>query len=165
MTLRETIDRAEARRLASSMAARLAAFDAGALVYVKDGGRIPGLALAGELGLPAVGLDIRYPLSRVLHDAPPWLGIPLLAVKELAYRLTAPEPGRAAEEPLPPPGTRVILFDDSASSGRTIRAALSLLAARGIPRDSVRVAVLRCGPRARPLVDCFGLSRRVRFAL
>lgn len=163
MPLRETIDRREACRMARSMSGQLADFDARALVYIRDGGQAPGQTLARELGLPARGLDIRYPMSRVLDTTSSWLHPPLLAVKELAYRMTEPRPEPSSEEPLPPTGTRVILFDDSASSGRTIRAALQILAARGIPRESVCVAVLRCGRRARPLVDHFAISRRVSF--
>ena len=163
MPLRETIESHEACRLARGLAGRLSGFRASALVYLMEGGRAPGLALAEELGLPARGLDIRYPLSRTLDAAPRWLRPPALAVKELAYRLTEPRPAGPKGEQLPSAGDRVVLFDDSASSGRTIRAALGILAARGIPRESVQVVVLRCGGRARPLVDHFAISRRVTF--
>ncbi|MBW2277316.1 MAG: phosphoribosyltransferase [Deltaproteobacteria bacterium] len=149
--------------MAQSMAGQLADFDATALIYLRDGGQAPGQTLARELGLPASGLDIRYPLSRVLDKAPGWLRPTLLVVKELTYRMTAPKPAPSDEEPLPPSGTRVILFDDSASTGRTIRTALKILATQGIPRECVCVTVLRCGSRARPLVDHFAMSRRVSF--
>jgi hypoxanthine phosphoribosyltransferase len=150
--------------MARSLADRLSGLEADALVYVRDGGRAPGRALADALGLPAIGLDVRYPLSRALDSTSGWLRIPLLAVKELTYRLTAPRPGNGSTDALPPAGSRVILFDDSASSGRTVAAALQILSAAGIPRERVCVTVLRCGPRARGLVDCFAIGRRVTFS-
>ena len=160
---RSRIDRREASRLARSLAKRLAGHDASALVYLRRGGQIPGLALADQLGLPASGLDIRYPISRMLDAAPSWARPALFAVKELAYRATVPSIEPVATDPLPAPGTRVILFDDSASSGRTIRRALTVLERNGIPRDKVMVAVLRCGPHARRLVDHYALESRVSF--
>jgi hypoxanthine phosphoribosyltransferase len=125
---------------------------------LQRGGQIPGQALADELGLPASGLDIRYPLSRLLDRSPSWARPALFAFKELAYRATPPSADPTTADPLPPSGTRVILFDDSASSGRTIRLALEVLEQGGIPREDIVVAVLRCGPRARGLVDHYAFE-------
>lgn len=100
----------------------------------------------------------------MLDVAPSWARPLLFAVKELAYRATAPETDRQTTDPLPEAGTRVILFDDSASSGRTIRRALEVLDRHGISRDRVAVAVLRCGPRAREVVDCWALETSAWFS-
>lgn len=161
--LRKRVDRATSTRLARELAGPLTGFEPEAVVFIRCGGEAPGLAIADELGLPARGLDVRYPLSRLIERAPRALRPALLAVKELAYRAAPP---RAADERdcrLPVAGTRVVLVDDSASSGRTVRAALAILDAHGIPRRSVRVAVVRCGPRAQPLVDAYALTERVVF--
>jgi hypoxanthine phosphoribosyltransferase len=140
---------------ARSLASRLAGFGAAVVVCVRRGGEPPARVIAGELGLPLFFLDVRYPFSRLLERA--WAPIrPLLFLfKEPLYRLgspaSAPDAGRSL--PAPGPGDRLLLVDDSASSGRTLEVALGLLAAKGWTRDRIRVAVLRCGTRARSLVD------------
>lgn len=161
--LRKKVDPAQSMRLARELAGRLTGFEPQAVVYVRRGGEAPGLAIADELSLPACEIDIRYPLSRLLELTPRALRPALLVVKEIAYRAARP---RAADESrlrLPDAGTRVVLVDDSASSGRTVRAALASLEAHGIPRSAVRVVVVRCGRRARPLVDAYALAEPVLF--
>jgi len=162
--LRRALDGRETAGLARSLAPRLAGLGARALVYLGQGGQEPGLELADALGLPACRLDIRYPLSRIIDGAPAWSRPALFAIKELAYRATMPGPTPAGAGELPEPSTRVILFDDSASSGRTIRTALRVLAEHGIPRECVTVAVLRCGRGARAVVDHYATAARVRMA-
>jgi adenine/guanine phosphoribosyltransferase-like PRPP-binding protein len=156
--LSKRIGRRRATQLARSLAGGLASHEARALVYLRRGGQVPGQALADELGLPASGLDIRYPVSRLLDRAPAWARPALFAIKELAYRATHPRIDAVATDALPAPGTRLILFDDSASSGRTLRRALEILASAGIPREKIAVAVLRCGRRARGLVDHYAFE-------
>ncbi|MDD5306263.1 MAG: hypothetical protein PHU25_02970 [Deltaproteobacteria bacterium] len=100
-------------------------------------------------------------MSRILSRRGSLARALMWPVKETAYRLTRPSfEGRAPDLA---PDVRVALIDDSASSGRTLRIALEVLSGLGIPRDRVYVAVLRCGPRARALVDAFVLERPVIF--
>jgi hypoxanthine phosphoribosyltransferase len=140
------------------LAAQLSGFGATAVVYLRRGGEAPARAIAAELGLPLFPLDVRYPHSRSLERIPIWARPPLFLFKEILYRLghpvPAPDAGRSL--PAPDPADRLLLVDDSASSGRTIAAALRILAERGWTRERIRVAVLRCGARARPWVDSVG---------
>jgi hypoxanthine phosphoribosyltransferase len=160
---RKRLDPSAQRRLALDLLPRLRPFSPQAVVFIRRGGETAGRAIAEELGVPALPLDIRYPATRLIERAPGPLAIVLLAAKELLYRATRPSPGSHRAQDLPPPGTRVLLVDDSASSGRTVRVALQTLAGAGIDRRSVRVAVIRCGPRARGRVDHFAVAERLFF--
>jgi hypoxanthine phosphoribosyltransferase len=151
------------RRMARELAGRLAPFDPRAVVYLRDGGRIAAEAVGSELGVPIHPLDVRYPLSRLIEGSPAPVEIALLACKEIAYRLTRPRHLPSGTS-LPPPGTRIALLDDSASSGRTIATALRVLEERGVGRDLVEVAVIRCGPRARRLVHHWILEEAARLS-
>jgi hypoxanthine phosphoribosyltransferase len=157
------LDRATIEELARELARRLAPFEPAAVIYLERGGALPGRAIARRLRIPWYPLEIHYPATGVLRSLPRPLGALAVPFKELCYRLTAPRPARRAAITLPPPDTRVVLVDDSASSGRTLRVALALLAARGFDRERVRVVVLRCGRRARGLVDCYAVAEPVRF--
>jgi hypoxanthine phosphoribosyltransferase len=143
------------RKKALELVPRLAAFDPAAIVYVASGGRLPGTVVAEALGLPLHGLDIRYPFSRLASRVPPAVRALAWPVKEILYRLGEPRT-RGDGGSLPAPGTRVILIDDSASSGKTISVAVAELARNGLERRDVLVAVLRCGRRARGVVDVYG---------
>jgi hypoxanthine phosphoribosyltransferase len=149
---------AETRRRALALAPKLAGFGATAIAFLRRGGEAPARLIAEQLDLPLFPLDVRYPLSRLIERAPPAARPLLFLCKEAAYRLGSPvpAPGAVLAVPRPGPGERLLLVDDSASSGRTLAGALRLLAGRGWTRDRVRVAVLRCGPRARALVDVDG---------
>ena len=122
-----------------------------AVYYVATGGRVLGCALARELSVPAVPIDICYPMSAPLRRTPRWLAALLWPLKEIAYKISTP---RCHTETVPRHGEGpVVLVDDSASSGKTLRIALSTLGRFGIePEHAIRV-VGRCGNRARKLVN------------
>lgn len=143
------------------LAERLSAFAPGAVFYVREGGAAVGRAIAGRLSVPAFGIDVRYPWRRAIDGLPAALRPALWPLKELAYRALDPRPGRAGPDAFPP-FERAVLVDDTASSGRTLRVALEALRSRGIPREALRVAVIRCGPRARGQVDVFLTGERIR---
>jgi adenine/guanine phosphoribosyltransferase-like PRPP-binding protein len=155
------ITKSEQRAMARSLCTHLAPFGPRGVVYMHRGGAVPGLTVAAHMGIPAWKLDLRYPVSRALDLAPPLLRAMLWPAKEALYRIGSPT--WRAPVYLPPVGTRVALVDDSAGSGKTIAAALGALHSFGIGRESVMVAVLRCGKRARKLVDCWITDERVVF--
>ncbi len=152
------LDEIEVNRLASRLAIKLAPFAPTRVIYIENGGQTVGEAIARDLCLPATGVDIGYPVSRVGRALPRNL---LFPVKELAYRLTSPR----LRQPLPPlpAGERLALVDDSASSGKTVQIALLALKDMGIGKESIEVAVIRCGRRARSYVDHFEIERPVLF--
>lgn len=125
-----------------------------AVVCVETGGRPLGRLLAEDLRLPLVGLDVRYPGTRLLDKVPRRL-IPLLwPLKELAYKVTTPRPVFGDRMPTALSAyRRLALVDDSASSGKTMQTALDHLTREDISRDRVTTIVGRCGKRAAHLVD------------
>jgi hypoxanthine phosphoribosyltransferase len=139
---------------AAPLAERLRRFDPRAVIFIREGGSALGLSLAALLEVPAIGLDLCYPWRRRLDALPLPLRVALWPLKEFAYRATFPRPARNGLD-APPLVERAVLVDDTASSGRTLRAAFELLEARGIPRTSLRVAVIRCGERAKAEVDAW----------
>ncbi len=145
------IRQTEIETMAGTLVAQLADFDPQAVVYIHSAGQFFGEAIARSYSTDLFKLDLRYPFSRVLTAIPKPLLIPLWPLKELMYKISNPSFKGTAQ--LPNPGVRVILVDDSASSGRTIRTALRILKDNGHKRKDIRVAVLRCGARARELVD------------
>jgi len=145
------IRQTEVETMAEKLAAQLADFDPQAVVYIHSQGYFPGEVIARSYSAVLFKLDLRYPFSRVLTSIPRPLLIPLWPLKELMYKVSAPSFRGAVQ--LPRPGVRVTLVDDSASSGRTIRIALRILKDNGHRRKDIRVVVLRCGGRARKLVD------------
>ena len=149
--------------LALKLVPAIRRFDPTAVVYVHRGGTVIGRALSTALGLPCHRLDIHYPLTLPLRRVPAPLATLALPLKELCYRLTEPRALDPGSKRLPGSTDRVVLVDDSASSGRTIRTALAILEDHGIPRSRIEVAVIRCGPRARRIVDHHVLDRPARF--
>ena len=147
--------------MAGALVAQLADFDPQAVVYIHSQGLFFGQLIACSYSADLFKLDLRYPFSRVLASIPRPLLIPLWPLKELMYRVSAPSFRGAVQ--LPRPGVRITLVDDSASSGRTIRMALSILEDNGHKRKDIRVAVLRCGGRARELVDHYVTGNPVIF--
>jgi hypoxanthine phosphoribosyltransferase len=150
-------------RLARQLTRDVARFGPTAVIYVHRGGAVAGRALARALGIPCHRLDVRYPATRLLRRLPQPLAALAFPLKELSYRLTAPRVAAHVDGELPDPRSRVVLVDDSASTGRTIRAALAALEQRGFDRSRMRVAVIRCGTRARDVVNWFALDDPVRF--
>jgi adenine/guanine phosphoribosyltransferase-like PRPP-binding protein len=140
---------------AAELAARARGFAPELVLCIRTGGSELGRAIGDALGAPVVELDLRYPWSRTFARAPAPLRAALWPFKEIAYRISTPRRGNAAALDALPRGGRALLVDDTASSGRTVRAALALLEPRGFPRSSLYVAVVRCGERAKPLVDAY----------
>ena len=134
------------------LVAALAPFVPERVVYIDRGGRALGRALATRFNVPANSLNIGYPLSRLPHPLLYWMAFP---IKEVVYRLTRPG---LVEPPTSFPlhlltGEKILLVDDTASSGKTLRIAFNLLASSGARAKDIRVAVKRAGPRVRALVD------------
>lgn len=151
--LRQTMDEKRVREAARELAQKLRGFSPEIVVYVAEGGAAAGLAVAEELEIPSAALDLSYPATRFFRRFPPFLAAIAGPVKELLYRATRP---KLNARPVGiTAGARVALVDDSASTGRTLKAAAAALAEIGVKREMVSVAVLRCGKRARGLVDHF----------
>lgn len=114
-----------------------------------------GEALAQRFNVPALGIDVAYPLSR-LPRIIRWIGFPM---KEIAYRLTSPRlMGQPEVLDHLDTNAKLLVVDDSASSGKTLCIVRDALARRG-HRGELRVVVGRLGQRAVPLVDA-ALNRR-----
>lgn len=150
---RPIIDESERRDMTVRLARKIAPFGPSAIVYIEEGGERVGRDLARELGIPACGIDISYPMSRMLNRKPAPVRALLWPLKELVYKVGGPSANRPFGDPCG--ADRVVLVDDSASSGRTIAAALRMLERAGIGRSRIKTATLRCGIRARSLVDFF----------
>ena len=142
------------------LASRARAFSPDLVLCVLEGGAEVGREVGGALGVPVFGLDLRYRWSRLLSRVPAPLRLGLWPLKEIAYRISGPRLGEGAVDALPR-GGRAVLVDDSASSGRTLRAALEALEPLGLPRASLFVAVIRCGAGAKPLVDAYVTDARI----
>jgi hypoxanthine phosphoribosyltransferase len=119
------------------------------IVYLERGGKTVGRAVAEALNIQAHGMDLRYPLSRL--DMFP-LNLLTFPVKAIAYHHT--EPDVRSFEWRPPRGP-MALVDDSASSGRSLHRARRVLLDSGVAPESIITAVVRCGRRARSVVDYF----------
>jgi hypoxanthine phosphoribosyltransferase len=147
------IEKMNIARFGFSIAHKLESFCPDRIVYIARGGEALGKVVADELGLPLTELDLRYPVSRLISSASPLFRLVLILFKEVAYRLTVPSTG----QPMAPlsAGERVALIDDSASSGKTLRKAISILEDAGVDKSRIRVAVIRCGKRARSIVDFY----------
>ena len=157
------LEDADVARLAHELARSVAPFGPSAVIYLHRGGAPVGRTMAAALDVPCFRLDVRYPATALLRRLPRPVEVLAFPLKELAYRLTAPRAVDGSDAAWPAPTERVVLVDDSASSGRTVRAALAALARRGFPRERISVAVIRCGAGARDVVDHFALSAPVRF--
>jgi hypoxanthine phosphoribosyltransferase len=97
-------------------------------------------------------LNIGYPLSRLPHPLLHWMAFP---IKEVVYRLTRP---RLVDNPTafpvhPLTGEKILLVDDTASSGKTLKIAFDFLITSGAHAKDIRVAVGRAGQRVRSLLD------------
>jgi len=141
-----------ARAAALELASRARGFDPQAVLSILTGGAEVGGAIAEALGVPAYGLDLSYPWSRLAARVPAPLRLGLWPLKELAYRIGGPRLAGGSIDRLPRL-ERAVLADDSASSGRTLRVAIEALERRGLPRGTLFVAVIRCGRGAEHLVD------------
>ena len=123
-----------------------------AVIYIKNGGFIVGKAVADKLNLPLFGIDVRYPFSRRLDWFPNFVRPVLWPLKEILYRYGYPS-SNSEKSILPGKASRVLLIDDTASSGKTLRTAIKLLEDAGIKRKNIITAALRCGERAQDVVD------------
>jgi adenine/guanine phosphoribosyltransferase-like PRPP-binding protein len=134
---------------ASHLAAELRSFGPTRVVYIETGGAALGKAIAHILGIPSIGIDIRYPYSRISSSL---IRFVLFPIKELLYRLSSPSIGISSGLCINS-SERIALVDDTASSGKTLRLALDRLSSLGISRDRIRIAVLRAGFGAEAVVD------------
>ncbi|MDJ0765791.1 MAG: phosphoribosyltransferase [Myxococcota bacterium] len=148
--------------IAQRLAVRISHRPVQLVVYIEQGASGLGVAVAKALNVPVVGLDISYPLSRTLNRAPRFLRAMAWPIKEVTYRFTSPRRNASLPSCLSD-AYRIALIDDTASTGRTLKAAIRVLADAGIDRDRITTAVIRCGKQALPLVDCFETTDRVRF--
>lgn len=145
--------------MAGILASTLAPFFPEMIVYLEQGGTLLGTTIADLLDVPARGLNISYPLGR-LNALPRALRPLAWPIKEISYRLGTPRlQGPFNDIDIPP--KRVGLIDDTASSGQSIALALSVLRIHGIDRSRVRIAVLRCGKKARKFVDHYLMEHPV----
>lgn len=145
--------RSDIIELAKILAESMGPFQPKIIVYLQHGGTLPGVTVAQALGIPSTGLDVSYPLGRALNRTPRALHPFIWPLKETLYRIRKPTMrdlsislGKHA---------RIGLVDDTASTGRTLSIALDFLISNGIERQQIEVGVLRCGRRARNLVDHF----------
>ena len=139
--------RATAKSEATMLIRKLGPFVPDHILYIERGGRSLGLALADQLKVDASGIDIGYPLSRLSH---PLLRALVFPIKEICYRLSRPRlvrpPALLTERRLE--AKKILLVDDSASSGKTLDIAVHLLESAGVNPIDVHVAVGRAGKRA-----------------
>jgi hypoxanthine phosphoribosyltransferase len=147
-----------ARAAGIELAARAEPFAPEAVLGILEGGAAVARAMAEALGVPMHGLDLRYGWSRRLARLPAPLRLGLWPLKEISYRSFAPRFSDGSIERLPRIG-RAVLVDDSASSGRTLEAAIEALGRRGLGRSSLFVAAIRCGRRSRRLLDAWITDR------
>jgi adenine/guanine phosphoribosyltransferase-like PRPP-binding protein len=124
-----------------------------AVIYVHSGGYAAGKTLSGQLKLPLLPLDIRYPLSRFMSRFP--LLAPLCwLIKEVVYRLTRPSLSpNGFHLPALHRSRSVVLVDDRVSSFRTMTRCLEALETAGIERTDVIIVTKRCSNKSRHLVD------------
>ncbi len=151
----------DVQRLALKLAHKIAPFDPDMVVYLNQGGRCAGLTVAEALGIPAEGIDLSYPLSRFLNRAPGILQIFAWPLKEIAYRFLKPRLNAPLNKRIK--ANRIALIDDSASTGRSLKAGIRALKDVGIDRTQIQVAVLRRGRRASAFVDHFEIDKPVLF--
>jgi hypoxanthine phosphoribosyltransferase len=156
---RRLIFREDLLRAAGRLAECLAPHRPIAVIYLERGGMLLGRTIAERLEVPALGLNICYPLSRMERFP---FSLFTLPFKEIAYRLTAPSL-MPAEDLTPSLGGSVALVDDSAATGRSLELALETLQDCGVARAAVKTAVVRCGTRARSLVDYYELDEPAVF--
>ena len=156
---RPIVTDADLTAAAEAFAEALRPFAPTRVVYIETGGARLGTHLAAVLAIPCEGLPIRYPRS---HRSP-FAKALLFPLKEVMYRLQRPK-AQGALKLLATADDRIVLVDDSASSGRTLRLALSALEERGIPRDRTRTAVYRRGSRAAAVTDLFRTKHPVHFS-
>ncbi len=151
---RRLLLRRDVIRLARQLAMKLAERRPTMVIYLERGGRQVGRTIAQTLDIPVTGLDLRYPLSRLPFP----FSLLAFPIKEIGYRLTAPSVTGSTDAI---PAGPVALVDDSASTGRSLTRALETLTGYGVSAPNITTAVIRCGPKARSLVDFYLLAEPV----
>lgn len=163
---------AELPRVATELAALVknSGYQPEVIVYVETGARLLAYELAGLWGIPPVPVWVRrggHGLKRILSPVARRLPVAVrdamrrleerTGVQRLTVRSAAlPNPARVA-------GRRVLLVDDAADTGRTIKAARGLLMRAGVRETDIRTAVIAAtmaGGRA--AVDFYLLDRNHR---
>jgi hypoxanthine phosphoribosyltransferase len=160
---RKTISDDDYEEIATRFAGRLAGFAPSLVIYLEQGGRELGLALARELHIQAVGLDLSYSMSRFIQRLPVFARVLAWPVKEILYKSTLPKLNEGVGQIPDASHVRILLVDDSASTGRSLRLGLNVLRDAGVSRQRIRVLVIRCGKRARSTVDLFEFGEPVLF--
>lgn len=160
--LRKVVSKPEMCDTARDLKPRVLKFAPDTVVYIEEGGKTFGLAIAKELGIPAVGVDIGYPLSSSLNSKKRAVRVLAWPLKELVYKFSKPTLRKKMDDTRKL--GRVLLVDDSASSGRSIETAVAYLGSRGVDRCEITIAVFRCGSKAKSLVDFFETAEPVLFA-
>jgi hypoxanthine phosphoribosyltransferase len=149
------LSEADVVRYSRRLAEKLVPFGPEVVVYLGEGGVLPGKTVALALGIQAQRLAIFYPYSQHWNPAGTIAKVLSWPIKEALYHLTSP----VINQPMADfTSKRVAVVDDSASSGRTLVTVLDALDVSGVPRSQIRTAVLRCGRRARKWVDHFEIG-------
>ncbi len=127
----------------------LQSFSPQKVIYIETGGKNLGQELAKLLGIELQSLDVRYPFSRIKS---PFLKAVLFIAKEALYKLTSPSINKTCEVKVNSQD-RILLVDDTASSGKTLSLAIEHLKSFGVSREKIKTAVMRCGKKASCVVD------------
>lgn len=158
--------------LAADLAKRIEAtgFSPELVVYVETGARLFAHELAAVMGLPMTPIWVRRGGHGLKERLAPWVvrlpigvrdGLRWLEEWSGVQRLTR----RRAVLPVGPSlaGRRILLIDDAADTGRTIRAARGLILAAGVRAADLRSAVIAATmPRGRLSVDFYLLDKNHR---
>ena len=146
------------RQHSKALAEKLKEFQPEIIVYIENGGRIVGETISKDMHLPLYSLNIRYPFSRLMDRAPSALRPLLLLSKEIFYRFSTP--GLLPPKKAIISAKKIVLVDDSASSGKTLRTAIGFLKKHQGKSCQIKTAVVRCGKNAIPIVDYYSLIKR-----
>ncbi len=158
---RTVLSHADVEQLSVRLARRMEDFAPNLVVYLERGGAVVGGCIGDQLGVPVVGIDVSYSLSRTLSRLPRVGEVVAWPIKEVSYRFGEPRLNRLPRDLSG--AERIALVDDSASSGKSLKLALRSLEKLGFDRRRVCVGVIRCGSRARSIVDYFEIGRPVLF--
>ncbi len=149
---------------------RAAGFAPELVVYVETGARLFAHELAGVMGLPVVPIWVRRGGHGLKQRLAPWVvrlpvgvrdGLRWLEEVSGVQRMTRRRATLPATESLV--GRRVLLLDDAADTGRTIRAARELILAAGVRAENLRSAVIAATmAEGREAVDFYLLDKNHR---
>jgi hypoxanthine phosphoribosyltransferase len=139
-----------AHSIISANGYKLSGFKNSIVVAIAEGGIPLGLAASEFLKTALIELNIRYPLSRLSARAP-FLKPVLWPFKELIYKMTSPS--WQGSLPVLKREDKILLIDDTVSSGKTVNCALEVLKKKGIKQKNITVATYRAGKKGKKMVD------------